>query len=159
MNGVGFLSKYEAGTLRLTDVNMTVSEDGPVGSISVGVTISPGKMFHDWTENQNTLVVGCHPRLTVTVTDNANNAGLASFDIEMSASYRYPQMDNSEIAVDVLEDVFLECLTSAYSFARNKVHELASISPMNGLLLPNADVNGLRRMIRRDIVNIGPAGD
>ena len=151
MNGVGFLSPYELGTLRLLGISMTVSEEGPEDAISIGVTISPGEMSHDWIEEQDALLVGCHPRLTVTVTDDANKAELALFDIEMSASYRCPKMNGSEIEIDVIEDALLECLMSAYSYARNKVHELASVSPMDGLLLPNADAEGLRRMVRKDL--------
>lgn len=149
----GFLSTYGSGALRLTSLSMSVSEDAPDGPISVSVSISPGDMSHNFEADDGALAVECKPRLLVTVSDASGNVDLASFELGMVASCRCAPVSDGSLDVDAIGEAYLECLLSAYSFARGKIYELASVSPMDGLLLPNAHVEGMRKMVMGNLVD------
>lgn len=145
-----FLNSSDMNRLTLTELGMWVDVNGPENGMSVDFTVGVDNLKTSVSKS-GVVTSQCTPSFFVEIFDSKTKRELAKYTIRVLADFSHHLSDGEQPSDTMFEDLFVESMMSAFSFARIKVHELSSISPMGSLALPNANRVGMREIVAHEL--------
>ena len=148
--GTNFLSSSDMNRLTLTELGMWVDTNGPKNGMTVDFTVGVDNLKTN-VGDSGIVTSQCTPSFLVEISDSITKRELAKYTVRVLADFSHPPSEGEHPSEAMFEDLFVESMMSAFSFARIKVHELSSISPMGTLTLPNANRDGMREIVAHEL--------